>query len=137
MVYLSPNFKLPEFTKSFYITTDSHNIPDASSLVHLTHLCVYLLEPLRRLLGKPIIINSGYRNTDINKRVKGVVNSQHLVGEAVDIRTDEPYKIKDICINNRLPFDQMILHSNYVHLSFTLFRQNRGQVFDLVEKTKK
>lgn len=44
------------------------------------------LEELRyRLGGKPIIINSGYRTPEHNRKVGGAANSQHLYGRAADI----------------------------------------------------
>ena len=47
--------------------------------------CKQLLEPARAVVG-PIIINSGFRNKAVNRRVGGVRNSQHLLGQAADIR---------------------------------------------------
>ena len=35
---------------------------------------------------KPIIINSGYRSPQLNKKIGGVAGSNHLTGCAVDIR---------------------------------------------------
>ena len=44
------------------------------------------LEELRyRLGGKPVIINSGYRTPEHNRKVGGAANSQHLYGRAADI----------------------------------------------------
>lgn len=44
--------------------------------------------------GKPIVINSGCRCEAHNKAVKGSPNSQHLLGNAVDIRIPEGYAIE-------------------------------------------
>jgi hypothetical protein len=44
------------------------------------------LEVLRDRYGHPIIINSGYRSPQLNKKVGGVSTSNHLTGCAVDIR---------------------------------------------------
>lgn len=38
-------------------------------------------------LNLPLVITSGYRNIEKNKSVGGVINSKHLTGNAVDIRT--------------------------------------------------
>lgn len=43
------------------------------------------LQRLRHLYGKPLTINSAYRDPAHNKRVGGGVNSQHLKGTAFDI----------------------------------------------------
>lgn len=47
---------------------------------------VYDLEEVRRMFGRPIIIESGWRCEKHNKEVGGVPNSSHLTGKAVDIR---------------------------------------------------
>lgn len=44
------------------------------------------LDALREDLGRPIIINSGYRCEQHNQNVGGSPNSQHLYGKAADIR---------------------------------------------------
>jgi hypothetical protein len=43
------------------------------------------LQALRDSLGKPLIVNSGYRSPEHNKRVGGAKASQHLRGVAFDI----------------------------------------------------
>ena len=47
---------------------------------------VIKLEELRKQLGLPIIITSGYRCPKHNKEVGGVEDSQHLYGNAADIK---------------------------------------------------
>lgn len=49
---------------------------------------VMLLQELRRLIGKPITITSGYRCPKHNKEVGGVEESFHTQGLAVDITGD-------------------------------------------------
>ncbi len=44
------------------------------------------LEAFRAAVGKPVIINSGYRCPIHNAAVGGAPNSQHMLGEAADIR---------------------------------------------------
>jgi uncharacterized protein YcbK (DUF882 family) len=46
-----------------------------------------LLESLRSRIGdKPVIVNSGYRCEEYNRKVGGVPRSYHLLGMAADIR---------------------------------------------------
>ena len=46
-----------------------------------------LLESLRRRIGdKPVIVNSGYRCEEYNRKVGGVPRSYHLLGMAADVR---------------------------------------------------
>lgn len=54
-----------------------------------------LLEKLdlaRDICGFPLIINSGYRSVEHNKKVGGVKNSSHLLGLAVDIHCTDSRK---------------------------------------------
>lgn len=46
------------------------------------------LEDVRKNLGHPIHITSGYRSPEVNKLVGGVSDSYHLKGCAVDIAVD-------------------------------------------------
>ena len=74
-VRLSPHFKLSEFLN---LGKYPQNIPAMQDVVNLTYGCHLLLEPARSEVG-PIIINSGFRNEDVNRKVDGVKNSQHLL----------------------------------------------------------
>ena len=47
---------------------------------------IIALEKLRNKVNQPIIITSGYRCSLHNKKVNGAKNSQHLYGNAVDIK---------------------------------------------------
>ena len=44
-----------------------------------------MLERLRRLIGRPLIVNSAYRDPLHNARVGGAPLSRHKVGDAFDI----------------------------------------------------
>ena len=79
---LSQHFQLGEFTKSNY--PEVYNIPSHVAIENMKRVCGWL-EALRQAQG-PIVINSGYRSPQLNKRVGGVSTSNHLTGCAVDIR---------------------------------------------------
>ena len=81
---ISPNFKLGEFTRSKY--PEVYNIPSHEAIANMKRLCVWL-EVLRNKVGHPIVINSGYRSPQLNRKVGGAPTSNHLTGCAVDIRT--------------------------------------------------
>ena len=107
---LSEHFTLGELTKTSYKTEDE-NIPSRVAIENLKNLCENWLEDLRysyNILYKsavaepaaldqrslatngtqeaPLIINSGYRSPEVNKRAGGSATSNHLTGCAVDIR---------------------------------------------------
>ena len=44
------------------------------------------LQKVRTLLGKPIVINSGWRSVQHNTNIGGASSSQHLTGKAADSR---------------------------------------------------
>jgi zinc D-Ala-D-Ala carboxypeptidase len=85
---LTPHFTLEEMLESQ--TARRWNIqeqfnPPAEVVQNLKLLCENILEPLRSYIGRPIIISSGYRCPEVNKRVGGQPKSQHLKGQAADI----------------------------------------------------
>ena len=92
---LSEHFSLGELTKTSYKTEDQ-NIPSRVAIENLKNLCENWLEDLRYSYNtlypgdcpqgeKPLVINSGYRSPEVNKRVGGAPTSNHLTGCAVDI----------------------------------------------------
>ena len=50
---------------------------------------MYILDIVRVHIGKPILVNSGYRCKRLNEIVGGVQNSMHTKGLAADFRTKE------------------------------------------------
>ena len=81
---LSEHFTLGELTKTS-IKTEDQNIPSRVAIENLKNICENWLEALRQAQG-PLIINSGYRSPEVNKRAGGSSTSNHLTGCAVDIR---------------------------------------------------
>lgn len=79
-------------------------------------------------------ITSAKRSIAENKAAGGVSNSQHLVGEAIDVKpygsTTYNLLLKHIhhYSDNVHVFDQLILYPTFIHISFG--DRNRCQVID-------
>ena len=79
-------FTLAELTASETAARHKiNNSPSAEIIGNLQYGVDMVLDPLRRLYGKPIKINSGYRCGELNNIVGGVPNSWHQYGNAADI----------------------------------------------------
>lgn len=118
---LSENFNLDELTRSS--TADRlglDNTPSEEVVKNLERLAKTILQPLREYLGRPVTINSAYRSPRVNASVGGSPRSQHMLGEAADIRvanmpvTELVETIKDL----GLPYHQLINEfDSWVHVS--------------------
>lgn len=100
-----------------------NNVPSEKETANLVRLVDDVLDPLRKAYGKPIKVNSGYRNDQLNKLVKGAKNSHHVKGMAADITAgskEENRKLFDLVQSLKLPFTQLIDEKNFswVHVSF-------------------
>lgn len=113
-----------------------YNVPDKEHLDNLLLLICNVLQPLRDYIGKPIIINSGYRNPRLNSHplINGKPNSQHCIGQAADfiIKGMTPKQIIEKVKSSGVEFDQLINeHNIWVHISYNKGK-NRKQVFDIL-----
>lgn len=125
------NFKISELIYSEKaIKNNINNMPDINSLDNMLDLIVYCLQPIRDYIKKPIIITSGFRNKEVNKLVKGVENSQHTKGQAVDFHINglTISKTIELVKKSGVEFDQLINeHNNWVHISFVK-NKNRKEI---------
>jgi hypothetical protein len=122
-VRLSPHFTLAEFCNWQKYPA---NVPTLQVVANLTYGCLMLLEPARKEVG-PIIINSGFRNSRVNRLVGGVKNSQHLLGQAADIRPKDPAQFQRLVafLRNCEYTDQLLTASNWLHISWNPFAPPR------------
>ena len=125
-VRLSQHFKLSEFLN---LRKYPENIPTMQAVVNLTYGCHLLLEPARLIAG-PIIINSGFRCELVNQAVGGVRNSQHLKGQAADIRTQDPARFKLLVdfLKKWEYTDQLLTGSGWLHISWNPFASPRHYI---------
>ena len=154
---LTENFTLEEFERS--ATAEKYHINNSvppQYIPVLQQLCQQVLEPLRRFVGQPIVITSGYRCNQLNIRVGGAYASQHTLGEAADLKLpltsytdwkdnrrhtdlDEAKRWMDF-IEHHTDFDQLILETAngkdyWIHVSCRKNRRaNRHQVIRYMKK---
>jgi len=119
---LTEHFKLEEFTYSPTATKlkIDNSVPD--ELMPNVQLTAIKLELVRKALGKPIVINSGYRCPLLNARVGGVSTSAHTKGLAVDFHCayGTPKEICQRLIEAGVQFDKLIQeHNQWVHIGFS------------------
>lgn len=103
---LARHFKVKEFA-----------CKDGSQVVFIDDYLYTILDILRHKLGKPVIINSGYRTPEWNKKCGGAKYSYHMRGMAADIRVNgmspkELAKELDKIIENSCG---IIVYNNWVH----------------------
>lgn len=141
---LSKNFSLEEMLESQ--SARRHNVveqfnPNQEVINNLKLLCENILQPLRDKVGA-IQVTSGYRSPRVNKIVGGSSNSQHLTGQAADIKgvRISNKKLFDSIIRLNLPFDQLIWEYGtknepaWVHVSFS--SRNRRQILYIPSNLK-
>lgn len=127
-------FTIRELSKSTTATQlGINNTPSKDIEANLTKLIDKVLDPLREAYGKPIIVTSGYRCPALNKAVGGSASSQHMTGQAVDIRTvqdtpEENKKLFDLAQQLNLPYDQLINEYNFDWVHISCSPKNRKQI---------
>lgn len=112
MMKINQDFKV---SKNFMVSEFACNGDDS---VILNYVLINKIQELRKILGCPVIINSGYRTPEYNKKVGGSSISQHMLGKAVDISTrnldiDDETLIR-ICKN--LGFTGIGIYDTWIHV---------------------
>ena len=166
---LSEHFSLGELTRS-KSHPEVYNVPSHVNIENLKRVCVWL-EALRERYNEryvlrgdtggqvpkvevfgenfisrpdpeePIIITSGYRSAELNRKVGGVATSNHLTGCAVDIRVaGKEQLIRYACIlldyadETKQEFDELLLEhgsNGVIWLHFAVrppTQQNRRKI---------
>ena len=103
-----------QLTKNFNI--NEFKCKDGSDEVIVDPELVELLQILRDRINKPIVIVSGYRTKEYNKKIKGAPNSYHLKGQAADIRV-EGVDPKIMAIHAaKVGFRGIGVYNNFIHV---------------------
>jgi len=117
---LSAHFTLDELTQSQSAARQNiNNTPSPDIITNLKTLTSYL-ERVRKTLGRPIQISSGYRSPAVNKVIGGALNSSHIYGYAADFTSPgfgSPLEVCKAIQKSGIEFDQLIYEYRWVHFS--------------------
>lgn len=139
-IMLSDNFTLSEAIESQTATRlGLDNTPSDEAIMNLRRVARDILEPIRREFG-PFSPTSWYRSPALNKAIGGATKSQHMAGEAVDIKLPRCTSLGLFlwCRDRINVYDQCILefwtkgqdNSGWVHISKT-YEKNRMKALEI------
>ena len=119
---LSDNFSLSEFLVSQTAARMGRElVPTKKQKNYILHLTRKVLQPVRELLDRPVIITSGFRPDWLNKLIGGSEASQHMKGQAADfvVVGMTPIEVCKAIEDSGLEFDQLICEfGKWVHVSY-------------------
>jgi zinc D-Ala-D-Ala carboxypeptidase len=143
---LTKNFTLEELTKSeTALRHNMDNSPGQAEVDSLLALAENVLQPVRDHFARGVKCNSGYRSLEVNQKVGGSRNSDHIRGQACDIEIPGiPNAELAEWIKGNLQFNQLILEfytpgvpdSGWVHVSY-IPEDNKKQVLTATKKDGK
>lgn len=113
------------------------NNPSEHQFTIMRHLAINLFDPLRAGLGnRPINISSFYRSPELNEKIGGAKNSDHMIlGDTCAIDLDNDIYPRNYAASNaeifwyvykNLPYNKLIWefgdnrNPSWVHISFSL-----------------
>ncbi|QYG03899.1 D-Ala-D-Ala carboxypeptidase family metallohydrolase [Massilia sp. NP310] len=126
-MHLTPHFTLQELTAS---QTAAHrgidNRPNIQETRNLTRLAE-TLEQVRALVGRAVLVSSGYRSQALNKAIGGSATSAHMRGLAADFSCNgiTPVELARRIAASDIVFDQLIFEGTWVHLGLSAGKPRR------------
>lgn len=136
---LSPNFTLEEATFSdTAVRLGINNQPSPKQLENMK-ITAQGMETVRKLLGKPIRVNSWLRLPELNQAIGGALKSSHMDGWAVDFTCPafgDPYTVAKALKESNIQVDQVIHEfGRWIHVSFA--PEMRGQFLTIFKPDNK
>ena len=136
-------FTIKEFERSS--VADKYNIDNTIPKELVPHIeeLIDFLNPIREAWGKPIVVTSGYRCKELNKKVGGVDSSAHTIGYGVDLVSGD-FRVFSNFIKSyfqshpEIKFDQVIIEksgkSQWIHIGlYNKENKQRGMVFGITK----
>lgn len=115
---LSEHFTLEELVASQLATRQRIDNRPAPVIIENLRRVAAMLEHIRDLVDKPVMVSSGYRSPVLNKAVGGATSSAHLLGLAADI-TVPGMTARALALRIRdsgIVLDQLIYEGTWVHV---------------------
>ena len=125
---LTEHFSFEEFTNTDYKELKEKNKDKALEFRPKLQKLAEFAEQIRNILGVPMIITSGFRCEELNKKVGGSPTSQHIFAEAFDFipKMDCEKAFAKIILSN-IEYGQLIFYtrgiSRFLHISIGFKRQ--------------
>lgn len=120
---LTAHFKLEELACTTHKDLAKTNLEEAKKIMGRMYMLAGFAERVREIIGRPLIINSGFRCVKLNNAVGGSLTSQHLYAEAIDVRVSgkTATDVFNMIAASDLKYDQLILEkvgsAQWVHVS--------------------
>ena len=129
-IHVSDHFTLDEVLR-----TDHPELQSGLSADNLVsvQLMAAVMENVRKVLQRPIVVSSWFRSQALNKAVGGVQTSAHLRGFAVDFEVSSA-EFRRVAQAESIDYDQAIYYTSrsFMHLGIRLnaydFPNNRRQI---------
>lgn len=114
-------FNIKEMTKSQTAKLYHIDNTPTKEVVENLKKVMYILDIVRVYIGKPILVNSGYRCKKLNEMVGGVQKSMHTKGLAADFRTGEKEDINtmfEFLKKNQKEFKiiELLNYTTFIHI---------------------
>lgn len=127
---LTPHFTIEELAGTSVEKYKKLNLLKAQEQMGKMYMLAGFAERVREIIGKPMIITSGYRCPELNKAIGGALTSQHIFCEAIDfvVKGLRPEDIFNRIVTSDLKYNQIIIERNksgsqWVHISIGSYKQ--------------
>lgn len=113
-------------------STSLPNIPTTEDRQRIRLLVAKVLDPIRRYIGRPVRVCSGYRSEGVNAAIGGSPTSAHRYGLAADIKVRGLTAAELVAevVASGVPFDQLIGYDEkrggHVHIGLSVGKHVNG-----------
>lgn len=138
---ITKNFSLDElYASATAARLKIDNTPSEEIKEKLDRLAKTILQPIRDKWGAPIVVTSGYRCPELNKAVGGAKTSQHMLGEAADLKVGGKTEnkklfrvIEAMVKSGKLNVGQLIdeYGASWIHVSLPRVGKQNNQILHL------